>query len=220
MVMHPSPNLLARFAPISPVSACPQVLARQTNDVFALWQAWEEESGVIQDVPYWAIVWPAARVLAEYIGVHPELVQGRSVLDCGCGCGVVAIAAAQNGATRVMGCDLDPTAVVIAQGNAAANRVEVDFLCQDVVTCCGAESVDLILVADLFYQKEFSLSLLTALVEAQGRGSTIIIADSGRPFLPKEGLREIHAQQAATSFAVEGCLTRTVRLYHLATGAG
>jgi predicted nicotinamide N-methyase len=216
MAMHPSPNLLARFAPFSPVSECPRVLAQQTGDVFALWQAWEEECGAVRDVPYWAIVWPAARVLGAYLVAHPQLVQGRSVLDCGCGGGVVAIAAAQNGAARVMGCDLDPTAVVIAHGNAAANQVEVDFLCQDVVACCGGERFDLILVADLFYQKEFSLSLLTALVEAQGRGSTIIIADSGRPFLPKEGLREIHAQQAATSFAVEGCLTRTVRLYHLA----
>lgn len=216
--MHPSSQLLARHAPLAAVRECPLVLAHQTADVFALWQAWEEESGVIQDVPYWSLVWPAARVLGEYIGAHPQLVHGRSVLDCGCGCGVVAIAAAHNGATRVMGCDLDPTAVAIARDNAAANRVAVDFQCRDVVACCDEERFDLILVADLFYQKEFSASLFAALVAAQGRGSRVIIADSGRPFLPKEGLSEIHAQAAETSFAVEGCLTRTVRLYHVATG--
>ncbi len=213
--MNPSPRLLLRYAPLTPVTGCHELLAHQAGDLFALWQAWEEECGAIRDVPYWAIVWPAAQVLSQYLFATPALVQGRSVLDCGCGGGVTAMAAAVNGAGRVTGCDLDPTAVAIARLNAQANRLAVDFQGRDVVECCASQRFDLILVADLFYHKDFSLSLMAVLREAQAVGSEILIADSGRPFLPKEGLREVHAQTAATSFDVEGCRARTVRLYRL-----
>jgi len=213
--MNPSPSLLGQYAPPSAVAGCPRLLAHQASDLFALWQAWEEECGARRDVPYWAIVWPAARVLSQYLFANPTLVQGRSVLDCGCGGGVTAIAAIANGARRAAGCDLDLTAVGIAQLNAAVNGVSIDFEHRDVVECCAAQRFDLILVADLFYQKEFSVSLLAALAAAQAQGAEILIADSGRPFLPKEGLREIHAQAVTTSFDIEGCRSRTVRLFRL-----
>jgi len=213
--MHPSCHLLTRFAPLAPVTGCPRIQAHQATDLFALWLAWESECGVVRDVPYWALVWPAAQVLAAYISAHPSLVLGKGVLDCGCGGGVTAIAAGLNGARCVTGCDLDATAVVIAQGNAAANQIAIDFLCQDVTECIATRRFDLILVADLFYQKEFSRLLYEALQEAHRQGSEILIADSGRPFLPKEGLIEIHAQSADTTFDVEGCWSRTVRLYRL-----
>lgn len=38
--------------------------------------------------PYWAVPWPSAFAMAEYIGKHPELVKGRVVCDAGCGLGV------------------------------------------------------------------------------------------------------------------------------------
>jgi predicted nicotinamide N-methyase len=211
--MNPSLSLLERFAPLSPVSECPQVRAHQAEDLFGLWQSWEDESGALCEVPYWGIVWPAARVLAQYLFANPALVKGRSVLDCGCGCGVAAIAADANGAAAVTGCDLDETAVAIGGLNALANQVTVDFRCQDVIECCEGQRFDLILVADLFYQREFSAALMAALRTAHQRGCEVVIADSGRPFLPKEELAEVYSQTAATSFAVEGCLARTVRLY-------
>ena len=214
--MTPSLTLIERYAPLTPVSECPHIRAHQAADLFGLWQAWETECGAICDIPYWAVVWPAARVLAQYIFANPSLVHGRPVLDCGCGGGVAAIAACLNGALAVTGCDLDQTAVEIGQRNADANRVAIDFECQDVIACCDGRRFDLILVADLFYQKEFSIGLLAALRAAHSEGSEIIIADSGRPFLPTGELTEIHSQSAATSFDVEGCLARTVRLYRFA----
>lgn len=213
VTMHPSPSLLDRYAPVKPVIGCRSILAHQATDIFALWQAWEEECGSIRDVPYWAIVWPAAQVLAEYISANPSLVSGNSVLDCGCGCGVVAISAVASGAHCATGCDLDASAIFVGKHNAAANSIDVTFECQDVIAFCKMERFDRILVADLFYQREFAADLLAALTEAYQRGSDVIIADSGRPFLAKENLIEIHCQKAATSFDVEGCQSRTVRLY-------
>lgn len=213
--MNPSPGLLMHYAPLTPVSGCPQIIAHQAPDIFALWQAWEAEGNAIRDVPYWALVWPAAQVLTQYIVDNQALVRGRSVLDCGCGGGVVIIAAAACGARRATGCDLDPVAVHVAGRNAAANSVAISTECRDVIEYCGAQTFDLILVADLFYQKEFSGGLLAALTAAHHRGSAVVIADSGRPFLPKEGLTEIHRQTVKTTVDVEGCTARGVRLYTL-----
>lgn len=211
--LPPSDALLARYAPLAPVAGCPQVFAHQSADVFALWQAWESECGRVCDVPYWAIVWPAAQVLAQYILDNRSLVRDKTVLDCGCGGGATAITAATGGARRSTGCDLDAAAIVVARRNAAANSIPAEFTCQDVIDCCDPQKFNVILVADLFYQKELSLRLLAALTNAHAQGCEVIIADSGRPFLPKENLSEIHSQSAITSFDVEGCASRTVRLF-------
>jgi len=211
--MNPSSTLLELYAPLTFVSGCPQIIAHQSTDVFALWQAWEAECGAIRDVPYWAVVWPAAQVLSQYIFENQSLVKGKAVLDCGCGGGVTAIAAAASGARRVTGCDLDESAVAVATRNAVANSVDVLFACQDVIDYCDPQEFDLILVADLFYQREFSFRLLAALKDAHAQGCEVIIADSGRPFLPKESLSEIYSLSVATSFDVEGVVSRSVRLF-------
>lgn len=214
--MIPSARLLARYAPLTPVEGYPRLRAHQSPDLFALWQAWETEVHAVCDVPYWGIVWPAAQVLAAYLGRQPALVAGKRVLDCGCGGGVTTIAAAAGGAKRALGCDLDPAAILVARNNGAANGMTVEFVCQDILVYCQAQQFDLILVADLFYQKEFSALLFAALETAHEQGAEVIIADSGRPFLPKEKLVELAAQLVETSVAVEGCPSRTVRIYKMA----
>ena len=61
----PSSALLARLAPLTPVPGRPDLAAHHAPDVFALWQAWEEECGAPQAVPFWATVWPAGQLLAS-----------------------------------------------------------------------------------------------------------------------------------------------------------
>lgn len=51
---------------------------------------------------------------------------GKSVLDVGTGTGVLALAATQLGASRVLAVDTDPTAVATARGNAEANGLAVE----------------------------------------------------------------------------------------------
>lgn len=51
-------------------------------------------------------------------------VAGRSVLDVGTGTGVLAIAATRLGASRVVGCDVDPVAVSTARDNGIANNAK------------------------------------------------------------------------------------------------
>ena len=63
----PSASLLARLAPLTPVPGRPDLVAHYAPDVFALWQAWEEECGAPQAVPFWAAVWPAGQLLARVV---------------------------------------------------------------------------------------------------------------------------------------------------------
>ena len=58
------------------------------------------------------------RLLEDY------LKPGEKVLDVGCGSGILSIAAALLGASEVLGVEIDPDAVAIAQENLALNHVE------------------------------------------------------------------------------------------------
>ena len=68
---------------------------------------------------------PTTRLCLRWLDAH--LRAGEQVLDYGCGSGILAIAAARLGATRVLGCDLDPRAVAAARDNAQRNQVTADF---------------------------------------------------------------------------------------------
>src|SRR5215813_1470720 len=63
----PSSALLARLAPLTPVPGRPDLVAHHAPDVIALWQAWEDECGAPQAVPFWATVWPAGQLLARVV---------------------------------------------------------------------------------------------------------------------------------------------------------
>ncbi|MFN0161008.1 MAG: 50S ribosomal protein L11 methyltransferase [Burkholderiales bacterium] len=67
---------------------------------------------------------PTTRLCLEWLDAH--LTPGESLLDYGCGSGILAIAAAQLGASPVYAVDIDAQAVAAARDNVAANRCAVD----------------------------------------------------------------------------------------------
>lgn len=211
-------TLLAGYAPISPVAGCAPIVAHQSAGVFALWDAWERASGRRQDVPFWAVVWPAARVLARWILDHPEAVRGARVLDFGCGGAVVGIAAACVGASHVVANDIDAVALGVAGRNAAANGVQIelgadDFLAPAPSASPGAFGVAF--VADLFYEKDQAARTLRLLAALRGQGARVIVADGGRPFAPARGVVVLAQERVEVDRELEGVGQRTVRILEL-----
>jgi len=211
----PSDELLSRLAPIAPVPLRPELLAHQAPDVFALWQAWEHEIREKRDVPYWAVAWPAAQVMARYFKDHPEWVRGRNVLDLGCGGGVAGIAAAKSGARRIYGNDIDPSALEMTARNAAANAVEVQLDGSNLLERGWPEDTGIILVGDLFYERTESDILFDWLQRARRNGIAVLVADSSRPFGPKTGVQVLVEEIVQTDWDLEGAVSRKVRLLTL-----
>ena len=211
----PSSALLARLAPLTPVPGRPDLVAHHAPDVVALWQAWEEECGAQQAVPFWATVWPAAQLLARVVQAEPAWVRGQTVLDLGCGSGVAGIAALYAGATRVVAHDIDPVALAIAARTATANAVDLLLHGSPLLHSPCPAHITCIFVGDLFYERSTAVALWPWLRAASQRGVQVLIADASRPFAPTAGVRCLREERLATAWAWEGTHVRTVRLLTL-----
>lgn len=74
-----------------------------------------------------------------------EWEDGRSLADLGTGSGILALAAKRFGAGRVIGIDIDPTAISIAKANARLNKIDnADFQLADVRRWKSATGWDII----------------------------------------------------------------------------
>ncbi|MBM4242722.1 MAG: methyltransferase [Deltaproteobacteria bacterium] len=128
--------------------------------------------------PYWALVWGGARALAEHLVTRVEC-KGRSVLDVGCGLGLVALAASLRGAL-VTAIDRELAPIEFLQASAAINRVEVEVLVGDVVTASLERTFDLVLAADLLYERAEFDHLAEALSGLVAPDGTLWVADPQR----------------------------------------
>ncbi|OZY40741.1 protein methyltransferase [Pseudomonas fragi] len=131
----------------------------------------DETRRILYEPPYWAFCWASGLALARFLAEQPQWVKGKRVLDFGAGSGVAAIAAAKAGALEVVACDLDPLALAACRANAQLNDVQLgyssDFFSE-------ADRFDLILVADVLYDRE-NLPLLDVFPT---RGQQTLVADS------------------------------------------
>lgn len=208
----PSQGLLNAFCPFLPVPGCPEIQARRSHTVFALWEAWEKEAGKECPVPFWAAVWPGAQVLARFLIERPDMVREREVLEIGCGGAVASIAANKAGALKVTANDVDPVALEIARENAARNRVILQFDRENRIESGSLGAAEVILCSDFFYTKSESLALAGLLAEWRDRSITILIGDGGRAFAPEDYSKVLHEESVDVDSDLEGREKRTVRI--------
>jgi predicted nicotinamide N-methyase len=208
----PSTELLAEQVPLRPLVLCPEITAHYSDDLYDLWKAWETETGGTREIPYWCVIWPGAAVMARQIMAGSVDVKGKSVLELGCGGAVAGIAAALSGAGEVVANDIDPVAIHLAKLNAAANQVDLVFDGRDLSLEGFPASAEVILVADMFYEKAPSERMVPLLTEARSRGVRVLLADGGRSFAPKEGIEVLAEQTVAVHDELEGRPERHVRL--------
>ncbi len=180
----------------------PEIRLHLASEVVPLWQATEEalsEMGL--PPPFWAFAWAGGQALARYLIDHPDLVQGRRVLDFASGCGIAAIAAARCEATVVEASEIDGFALAALQLNAQANAVEVCARDEDLVG--QDDGWDVVLAGDICYERALSERVFAWLQALSARGATVLIGDPGRTYLPKSGLQRLIAYSVKTSRELE-----------------
>ncbi|QIG48006.1 methyltransferase [Nordella sp. HKS 07] len=166
----------------------PEVTLHLAHEAVPIWQKTEEELGEIGlPPPFWAFAWAGGQALARYVLDHPELVAGKRVLDLATGSGLVAIAAKKAGAKEVLAADIDLFACAATRLNARANDITLEIMDDDLLRN-KPQSFDVILVGDLFYEKDLAARVHAWLDQAREQGALVLIGDPGRSYLRKSTL--------------------------------
>ena len=130
-------------------------------------------------LPYWADLWPSARVLAAHVVALPG--RGRRLLELGCGAGLVATAAAFAG-FEVTASDYYQDACAFARLNAwratgdviATRLLDWRHLSADLGTW------DVVVASDVLYEMPYAALVAEVLDRTLAPGGVAIIADPGR----------------------------------------
>jgi predicted nicotinamide N-methyase len=207
---------------LRPVPLVPEILLHVADEAVPLWQKTEDELGELGlAAPFWAFAWAGGQALARFILDNPALVAGKRVLDFASGSGLVAIAAAKSGAYAVEACEIDDFAVAAIEINAEANRVSVQAIGADLIG--RDEGWDVVLAADVCYERDLAACALDWLASLAARGAEIRIGDPGRTYLPKGRLERIAEYRVPVTRDLEDAEikhTGVWRLFPAATAMG
>lgn len=133
----------------------------------------------VPEPPYWAYLWTGAMELAGYIE-DKICCTGLRVLDLGCGLGLVGTVAALGGA-HVTFMDREIQALGFAAANADRNGCRRVAFCQADFTCARLdERFDLILAAEVVYDRKTFGGLVGFLTAHLADGGVVFLADAHR----------------------------------------
>lgn len=140
-------------------------------------------------MPYWADLWPAARMLAKAIAredwsAYPKTGDRLDALELGCGLGVPGLTALACG-LRVTFSDYDRTAVQFAANNARRNKL-YDFKTLPLDWRCPPADlkVPVILGADLTYETRNIDPLVKLIRQVLLPGGICLLTDQDRTPAP------------------------------------
>lgn len=193
----------------------PEINLHLASEIVPIWQLTEEElseKGV--PPPFWAFAWAGGQALSRFILDHPEWVRGKSVLDFAAGSGIVAIAAAQAGATSVLAADIDPFAVAACRLNANANSQTISATENNLLTNTD-QRWDVILAGDICYEQPLAQQVESWLSGHVSKGSKVLIGDPGRTYLPKQNLRQLISYAVKTTRELEDMDVRNTTVWEL-----
>jgi len=143
----------------------------------------EEEYARDERLPYWAELWPSARVLAGALAGAP--LAGLRVLELGCGLGLPSVVALARGA-RTLATDWYAEALAFAERNAlAATGRHLDTLLVDwrdpPAALLRRAPFDLVVAADVLYEARNAEALAALLPRVVAPDGEAWIADPRRP---------------------------------------
>ena len=175
----------------------------------------EEEFDQDERLPYWAELWPSSVALARHV-LREEHLAGKRVVELGCGVGLPSVIALARGA-GITATDHYEAALDFARYNALVNldrELRTRILDWHTPRTQGLGYFDLVLVADVLYERR-NITALTALIPTLlAPGGEVLLADPGRKNAPVflEGM-----QDKGFGFSTEECLVpsgdRTVNVF-------
>jgi len=213
-VISDIPAFIRENTRVLAASRVPELQLYLADDAVSLWQLTEEQLGELGlPPPFWAFAWAGGQALARYVLDNPETVRGARVLDVASGSGLVAIAAMKAGAASALAIDIDRFAAHAALMNAALNGVEVETNDEDPIG--KPAQADVILVGDLFYDRDLAPRVLAWLIEMQAAGKRVLIGDPGRTYLPRDKLVQIAAYDIPVTRALEDAEVKRAAVWRL-----
>lgn len=193
----------------------PEIKLYLAEESVPIWQKTEEELGEMNvPPPFWAFAWAGGQALARYLLDNPHEVAGKIVLDLGTGSGLAAIAAMKAGAASVLAADIDPIALASAHLNADANSVVLSTTQRDVLSEAPG-TFDIILVGDLFYERDLAERVLTYISLAKSRGARVLVGDPQRSYFPTDRFTCAAAYEVAVTRELEDVLVKKTAVWAL-----
>jgi predicted nicotinamide N-methyase len=210
--------VLERTAP-RPVPLVPELVTYQATELTPLWHATSAALAGYDPNPFWCFPWAGGQALARHLLDHPELVEGRRVLDFATGSGVVGLAATRAGAARVLACDVSPFCEVVVPLNAALNGLEIEVQIEDRLDR-PLEGFDLVVAGDVFYEQPLAARAFAWFQALAGAGLTVLVGDPGRRYSPAGGAVERGRHEVPVPREIEDRPRLTTRVLEILPPTG
>jgi len=131
-------------------------------------------------MPYWADLWPGARMLGKTLLREPSWPPGLTALEVGCGLGLPGVVALSLG-MRVIFSDYDATALHFAAENARDNGLtNFETLPMDWRFPPSGLKVPLLLASDLIYEMRNVGPLIQLVKKVLAPGGECLLTDQDR----------------------------------------
>jgi len=181
----------------------------------------ERDFDLDERLPYWAELWPSARVLAEKVRAMSG--RGRSLLELGCGSGLVATSASLAG-FKVTVSDYYEDALRFARvnvrrnGGGAARGLLLDW--RNLPSTL--DRFDVVVASDVLYERPYGPLVARVLDAALAPGGLAVIADPGRvgrtEFVRALGPLGLRVQSQTDVVFSDGQIRQTIKLFEIARG--
>ena len=125
------------------------------------------------------------------------------------------VLAVKAGAASLLAADIDQFSLEAIRLNGALNGVTLEVTGDDLL-CAPAPDCGVILVGDLFYEKDLAARVLSWLAQAEEQGIVALIGDPGRSYLPRERLEALATYEVPVTRALEDAEIKRSSVWRLA----